>query len=450
MKTIKLPYLNMKRAKLCFLFTLYFSFSFAQSWRILAHSPYQTFRHDDLWFINKDTGWVVNVAGQVWKTMDGGNSWSHIFQQSSSFRCVSFFDSIHGCIGNLGPGRWAATNDTNPLYVTSDGGITWTLPVITGPRPKGICGLCKVNDSVIAGTGRVGGPAYFVRSINRGNTWQSIDMNAVSGMLIDVYFTSPDTGFVVGGDDSVENISRSIILYTTDGGNTWIKKITGTKQGDHCWKINHPSKNVYYVSVEGMTYTDTLRFFKSDDAGATWKEHIVSQVKYGFSQGIGFVNDTTGWIGGNTYCLHTPDSGKIFDTVKPNTILTNFNRMRFINDTLGFAVGQYVYKYDKSSSLNIPTISNLNGYELEQNIPNPFSGSTTIKYAIPIRENVQIDVFDFAGRKIKNLVSETKAPGTYTIEFISPYTTAKGYNESFICCMVAGPYSKLIKMLSIK
>jgi photosystem II stability/assembly factor-like uncharacterized protein len=438
------------------LFFLFFTFHFslftlyAQSWHLLPNSPAQTFRHDDLWFINKDTGWVVNVNGEIWKTKDGGNTWSHIFQQASSFRCVSFFDSTHGVVGNLGPGNWAPTNDTNPLYITSDGGDTWTLPTINGPKPKGICGLWKVNDTVIVGTGRFDGPAYFVKSTDRGHTWQSTDMNSHAGMLIDAYFISPDTGFVVGGNDSIEGLSYSVILYTTDGGLTWTKKITGTKKGNHCWKISHPSKNIYYVSVEELYSNDTLRFFKSDDGGNTWKEHIVAGVGYGWSQGIGFVNDTLGWIGGNTYCLHTADSGKKFDTVKPSNLLVNLNRIRFINDTIGYAVGQRVYKYYKGSAAGVTPITNLNGYALEQNIPNPFSGSTTIKYSIPVSENVIIEVFDAGGRKIATLVNAEKAPGEYKIEFTAPGWAGRGYNDSFICSMVAGPYSKRIKMLSVK
>ena len=430
--------------------TSFFALCQGQSWHVLPNSPAQTFRHDDLWFINKDTGWVVNVSGQIWKTTDGGNSWTKLIQQSSSFRCVSFFDANHGVVGNLGTDNWAPTNDTNPLYITSNGGVTWTLPTITGPKPRGVCGLCKVNDSVIAATGRFDGPAYFLRSTNQGRTWQSIKMTAIAGMLIDTYFTSPDTGFVVGGDDSIEGLSRSIILYTTDGGNTWTRKITGTKQGNHCWKISHPSKNIYYVSVEELYSNDTLRFFKSDDAGNTWKEHIVAGVDYGWSQGIGFVNDTMGWIGGNTYCINTSDSGKKFDTVAPANLLVNLNRMRFINDTVGYAVGQRVYKYYKGAATGIPALADVKGYMLEQNIPNPFSGTTTIRYSIPTTQLVNIEVFDDGGRRIKTLVNETKSPGTYSVEFASPYGAGRGYNDAFICSMIAGPYSKRIKMLSVK
>jgi photosystem II stability/assembly factor-like uncharacterized protein len=439
----------MKRLKKVFYFSIFifhFSFVSAQSWALLPNSPAQTFRHDDLYFINADTGWVVNVSGQVWTTKDGGNSWSQLISQQSAFRCVGFFDSTHGCVGNLGPGSWAPTNDTNPIYKTSNGGQTLMLPVIIGPKPTGICGLSVVNDTTIVATGRFDGPPYFMKSTDQGNTFYSQKMDSVAGMLIDTYFMTPDSGFVVGGTDSIEGSSYSVILFTSDGGHTWTKKITGTLIGNHCWKITHPSYNVFYVSVEELYSNNTLRFFKSTDRGNTWKEEIISTVPYGWSQGIGFVSDSEGWIGGNSYALHTIDSGRTWDTVKPSNLLVNMNRVRFLSDTLAYAVGQRVYKYSKQISTNLSSANNLMGYSMSQNIPNPFTQSTTITYSIPAIQTVHIEIFDDGGRRIKTLVNEMKPPGTYTVEFIMPQPR----DFSFICAMLAGPFAKRIKMVSVK
>ena len=88
----------MKKIILLFSFLIP-QFLFAQTWQLLPNSPTQTFRHDDLFFINADTGWVVNVNGQVWRTNDGGNTWKELISQPSSFRCVSFFrfhTRVHG------------------------------------------------------------------------------------------------------------------------------------------------------------------------------------------------------------------------------------------------------------------------------------------------------------------------------------------------------------------
>ncbi len=316
------------------------------TWHVLPNSPYQPFRQDDLYFITPDWGWVVNIRGEIWKTTDGGDKWKQLVRSATAYRCVGFIDSLHGFIGTLGPAHWANSRDTTPLYKTADGGKTWTgINQFDGPKPKGICGLCVVNSSVIVGVGRIDGPAFFIRSIDGGKTWHSKDMSAYAGMLIDVWFSSKDTGYAVGGTSSLRGASKAVILYTTDGGTTWVTKLKGTAKGDYCWKISHPSKHYFYVSVEEQLMTDTLRFMKSIDGGKTFTEYVVDDWQYGYSQGIGFINNKTGWIGGSPdFTLVTTDGGKTFNKVEPG-LLINMNRVRVINDHLAYAVGQRVYKY---------------------------------------------------------------------------------------------------------
>jgi len=285
-----------------------------------------------------------------------------------------------------------------------------------------------------------------MKSTDQGNTFYSQKMDSFAGMLIDTYFMSPDSGFVVGGNDSIEGLSYSVILFTPDGGHTWTKKITGTLQGNHCWKISHPSYYVFYVSVEELYSNNTLRFFKSIDRGKTWTEEIISTVPYGWSQGIGFVSDSEGWVGGNMYAVHTKDRGRTWDTVTPTNLLVNLNRVRFLSDTLAYAVGQRVYKYDNSVTTVAKITNDSNRYTMSQNVPNPFTGKTTITYSIPVSQLVQIEVFDDGGRRIETLVNSRKPPGTYKVDFIMPQPR----NFSFICSMLAGPFAKRIKMISVK
>ncbi len=56
-------------------------------------------------------------------------------------------------------------------------------------------------------------------------------------------------------------------------------------------------------------------------------------------------------------------------------------------------------------------------FSVEQNFPNPFNPSTTIKYDVPEASFVSIIVYDVLGNEIKSLVSETKNAGSYSINF---------------------------------
>lgn len=54
-------------------------------------------------------------------------------------------------------------------------------------------------------------------------------------------------------------------------------------------------------------------------------------------------------------------------------------------------------------------------FKLNQNFPNPFNPTTTIKYSIGKASEVKMTVFDILGKKVKTLVNETQAPGTYQV-----------------------------------
>ena len=56
-------------------------------------------------------------------------------------------------------------------------------------------------------------------------------------------------------------------------------------------------------------------------------------------------------------------------------------------------------------------------YSLSQNYPNPFNPTTKINFAIPKQGFVNLKVYDILGRVVKNLISEVKAAGYYSVDF---------------------------------
>ena len=56
-------------------------------------------------------------------------------------------------------------------------------------------------------------------------------------------------------------------------------------------------------------------------------------------------------------------------------------------------------------------------YRLSQNRPNPILKSTTIEFAIPKKEHVNLAVYNVAGQKVKTLVDGDISPGSYTINW---------------------------------
>ncbi len=90
------------------------------AWQVLPNSPLAPYyHHDDITFINEDRGWLCNIIGQIFRTDDGGDSWTkQADMPGTSFRCIAFADSLRGWVGNLGRGGWNPTSDPNLLYQT--------------------------------------------------------------------------------------------------------------------------------------------------------------------------------------------------------------------------------------------------------------------------------------------------------------------------------------------
>ncbi len=64
-----------------------------------------------------------------------------------------------------------------------------------------------------------------------------------------------------------------------------------------------------------------------------------------------------------------------------------------------------------------PTSSNGNNFILQQNFPNPFNSTTTINFEILQRTDVQLDIFNILGQKVKRLTSKIYTPGEYAIHW---------------------------------
>ncbi len=56
-------------------------------------------------------------------------------------------------------------------------------------------------------------------------------------------------------------------------------------------------------------------------------------------------------------------------------------------------------------------------YNLYQNFPNPFNPSTSIRYTLPKREKVTLEVYNMLGQRIEVLVNEEQSAGYHQVEF---------------------------------
>lgn len=85
-------------------------------------------------------------------------------------------------------------------------------------------------------------------------------------------------------------------------------------------------------------------------------------------------------------------------------------------------------------------------FGLDENYPNPFNPTTTIKFSIPEQVDVKLKVFDILGREVKVLLDKYMQAGTYEIEFNASELPSGVYFYN----LVAGSKSITKKMVLTK
>ena len=96
----------------------------APLWKKLPTVPYKG-KQDDISFVDALNGWYGNGEGKLYRTSDGGESWAKVWDQPGTFiRALGFVDDKTGYLGNVGTDYYPGVTDKNPLYKTTDGGVT--------------------------------------------------------------------------------------------------------------------------------------------------------------------------------------------------------------------------------------------------------------------------------------------------------------------------------------
>ena len=279
----------------------------------------------------------------------------------------------------------------------------------------------------------------MMKTLDGGATWTAWDMTPHASNLIDTYFTSADRGWVVGGlaDPSAdpgdgghrsENV-RAVVLLTADGGQTWTNKIADLwadfPLGEWGWKIHFVDDRVGYVSLECMNRGAIL---KTVDGGETWARHDINDPQGNKNlEGIGFIDENTGWIGGwgdaefiGGFSSATADGGQAW--ADANEIGLFINRFRFIGDPIrvGYASGLSVYKYSDepvpAAAARAPAPAPV---LLDDREPVEIDPPLQLPVSVPEgASQLIVNIWERFGAHVRLLVDETSpAPGPRTLEW---------------------------------
>lgn len=168
-------------------------------------------------------------------------------------------------------------------------------------------GVYILNETSIFVVGEAFSPnnAPILKSTDGGNTWVQKN-SGTPNPLRDIAFNTNNKGFACG--------LYGTLLKTTDAGNTWGTVPVNTDAGFRA--IDFPSKEVGYVAGEGGV------FLKTTDVGVNW-----DSLNTGITQDlleIEFLNNDTGFATGsngfsNGIIIRTYDGGATWQTVYTST-----------------------------------------------------------------------------------------------------------------------------------
>ncbi|GAG37063.1 unnamed protein product, partial [marine sediment metagenome] len=141
-------------------------------------------------FVNPGVGFAAStISGNVWKTENGGTSWSSYTTTGVSPYDIYFVNELTG---------WAAggSGSNGVIAKTTDGGSTWTtqLTDVYAGSSKRFRAIYCLDSSTCWAVGTI---VDIHKTTDGGINWVA-QTGSSSYQLLDVYFVDSNTGFVVG------------------------------------------------------------------------------------------------------------------------------------------------------------------------------------------------------------------------------------------------------------
>jgi photosystem II stability/assembly factor-like uncharacterized protein len=279
--------------------------------------------------------YVAVASGGVWKTENAGTTWTPIFDGEKSF-------SI-GAI-TLDPNNplvvWVGTGENNSqrsvsygdgVYKSLDGGKSWShMGLSTSEHIAKIVVDPRDSDVVyVASQGplwKAGGERGLFKTVDGGKTWKAVLEVSENTGVTDVSMDPRNPDVLVAASYQrrrhvwtlIDGGPESTIYKTTDGGESFRKVASGLPKGD-LGRIglarSKAAPDTVYAIVEASG--DEGGFFRSLDGGENWEKrssHVSGSPQY-YQEIVADPRNADRVYSMDTYMMVTEDGGKTFAKV---------------------------------------------------------------------------------------------------------------------------------------
>jgi photosystem II stability/assembly factor-like uncharacterized protein len=362
-----------------------------------------------IYMIDEQNGWACGAKGMtggIYKTGDGGKTWSEAFVTGGVFD--SFSEMFFLEDGTIWAGGSKNTSKKCLLYKSTDNGTSWTA--YTLPEDLAVSCLYFADNNRGWAMLNKSGTSRIYYTSDGGENW-SVQMNGTTsdGWTIKELFC----WHFFDGNNAIAAGNNGITIYTTDGGSTW--NYRDSHIVTQLWDIH------FIDDANGWISGGAGHLLYTTDKGSSW-----NNISLGISQdikGIYFVDSNNGWIVGGRSGINqgiiysTTDGGQTWNQESISST-RDLSYIWFLNSSSGWVVGNYHTVYHYGSATGVENSTSLpNKFELSRNYPNPFNPSTTINYSLPEAGFVTIKIYDLLGQEITTLVNEERQGGSYSVQF---------------------------------
>jgi len=411
---------------------VYITYDGGLSWETYYSSVIGVYPLHDIQFLDTQQGWAVTGGGgmgggRVYKTIDGGETWSGL-ECYSNLWSIYFTDIQHGWVTGwkrVYQFPWPApalVYDSAFIRKTFDGGATWmdcqvdarqalyrifftdqqrgwvvgnegtllrsmdggaTWEEAESGTNENLYGLILIDENrgwVCGATGTI------LHTANGGETWED-QLSGTSAALRAIDFVGEDHGCAVG--------SNGTVVYTTNGGETWLQGISGTS--DDLFDVD------LYDEMNGIAVGEHGCVLKTHDGGSTWtKEFRPSHIDL---RAVSIPDPDNFWLAGGNHIIHQGD-GQVVDC-------------------------RELFPTNEPGSFDC--------------YPNPFHATFNITFRTEVASQIRLTLHSITGQEVARLLSASCPAGEHTVQYNGNNLSAGVY----LCRLQAGDQTVVMRLIKL-